>query len=116
MLSHFSLVQLFATPHTVARQSPLSVEYPRQEYWSGLPFPPPGNRPDPGVEPTSLSPVFKGRFFFNHSVECKSILGSFRVRASADYRAIALERKRSEGKRKHSQTFSKRYAEVPLFP
>ena len=39
-------------PCTVALQAPLSVEFPRQEYWSGLPFPPPGHFPDPGIEPT----------------------------------------------------------------
>ena len=42
----------FATPWTVARQT-LSVGFPRQEYWSGLPFPP-GDLPDPGIKPTSL--------------------------------------------------------------
>ena len=43
------------------------MEYPRQEYWSGLPFPPPGNRPDPGVEPISLtSPVLTVGFFITH--------------------------------------------------
>ena len=41
----------FATLWTVACQSPLSVGFPRQEYWSGLPFPAPGNLPDPGMEP-----------------------------------------------------------------
>ena len=44
-------VQLFATPRIVARQTPLSMEFSRQEYWSGLPFPPPGDLPDPGIEP-----------------------------------------------------------------
>ena len=39
---------------TVARQAPLSIDFPRQEYWSGLPFPPPGNLPDSGIEPESL--------------------------------------------------------------
>ena len=38
------------TPRTVACQAPLSMEFFRQEYWSGLPFPPPGNLPDPGIE------------------------------------------------------------------
>ena len=42
VLSHFSRVRLFASPWTVARQVPLSVGLPRQEYWSGLSFPPPG--------------------------------------------------------------------------
>ena len=43
----FSRVWLFAIPWTVAHQAPLSIEFSRQEYWSGLPFPPPGNLPDP---------------------------------------------------------------------
>ena len=50
VLSH---IQLFATPGTVARQVALSMEFSRQEYWSGLPFPSPGDLPDPGIEPTS---------------------------------------------------------------
>ena len=44
----------FATPWTVARQAPLLTGFPRQEYWSGLPFPSPGDLPDPGIKPTSL--------------------------------------------------------------
>ena len=47
-LSH---VQLFATPWTVAYQAPPSMGFSRQEYWSGLPFPSPGDLPDPGIEP-----------------------------------------------------------------
>ena len=47
-LSH---TQLFASPWTVARQSPLLIGFPRQEYWSGLPFPSPGDLPDPGIKP-----------------------------------------------------------------
>ena len=43
----------FATPWIIARQAPLSMGFPRQEYLSGLPFPPPGDRPDPGIEPAS---------------------------------------------------------------
>ena len=46
-------VQLFATPWTVAHQAPPSIEFSRQEYWSGLPFPSPGDLPDPGIEPRS---------------------------------------------------------------
>ena len=45
-----SRVPLFATPWTVAYQAPLSMEFSRQEYWSGLPFPSPGNLPHPGIE------------------------------------------------------------------
>ena len=56
-----SCVQLFATLWTVAHQAPLSVEFFRQEYWSGLPFPPPGGLPHPGIELTS--PALTGSFF-----------------------------------------------------
>ena len=48
-----SCVWLFATPWTAAYQAPLSMEFPRQEYWSGLPFPPPGDLPDQGIKPAS---------------------------------------------------------------
>ena len=65
MLSHFSYVQLFVTPCTVARQAPLSVGFFRQEYWSGLPCPPPVDLSDPGIKPVSLtSPALAGGFFF----------------------------------------------------
>ena len=50
-LSHFSHVQLFATPWTVAHQAPLPMGFSRQEYWSELPFPSPGDLPHPGIEP-----------------------------------------------------------------
>ena len=48
-----SSVQLFETPWTVAHQVPLSMGFPRQEYWSGLPFPSPGDFPNPGIDPRS---------------------------------------------------------------
>ena len=52
------------TPWAVARQAPLSVEFSRQEYWSGLPFPIPGDLPDPGIEPeSSATPALPGKFF-----------------------------------------------------
>ena len=44
---------LFATPWTAAHQAPLSMRFSRQGYWSGLPFPPPGDLPNPGIEPWS---------------------------------------------------------------
>ena len=53
MLSHFSRVRLFETLWTVAHQAPLSMGFSRQEYLSGLPCPPPGDLPDPGIEPMS---------------------------------------------------------------
>ena len=49
-LSHFSLVRLSETPWSIAHQFPLSRGFSRQEYWSGLPCPPPGDLPDPGIE------------------------------------------------------------------
>ena len=48
-----SHVQLFATPWTAGPQAPLSMGFFRQEYWSGLPLPPPGYPPDPGIKPAS---------------------------------------------------------------
>ena len=65
LVSH---VQLFATPWTVAHQAPLSMEFSRQEYWSGLPFLSPGDLPNPGIElgspafqADSLPPNHQGR-------------------------------------------------------
>ena len=51
----------FATPCTIAHQAPLSMGFPRQEYWSGLPFPSSGDLPNPGIEP--VSPALAGEFF-----------------------------------------------------
>ena len=51
----------FVTPWTVACQAPLSMGFPRQEYWNGLPFPSPGDLPEPGIEP--MSSALAGRFF-----------------------------------------------------
>jgi len=61
-----SRVPLFTTPWTVALQAPRSIGFPRQEYWSVLPFPSPGDLPDPGIEPeTSVSPPLVGGFYTN---------------------------------------------------
>ena len=71
VLSH---VWLFATPWTIARQAPLSIGLPRQEYWNELSFPPPGDLPDPGIEPVSPTPpALAGRFF---TIESPGKLGS----------------------------------------
>ena len=63
VLSH---VWLSATPWTVARQAPLSMEFSRQDYWSGLPFPTPGDLFNPGIRPTfPVSSDLAGRIFTN---------------------------------------------------
>ena len=64
MCVHSSLVQLFATLWTVTHQAPLSMEFSRQGCWSGLPFPTPGECPDPGIELAYfVSPALARGFF-----------------------------------------------------
>ena len=64
VLGCFSLIWLFTTLWTLAHQAPLSKGFSRQEYWSGLPCPPPGDLPNPGTEPRSLmTPALADRFF-----------------------------------------------------
>ena len=75
-LTHFSHVRLFGIPWIVACQGPLSMEFSRQEYQSGLPFPSPGHLPDPGIEP--VSPALAGRFFTTSTtweVRCRNPRG-----------------------------------------
>ena len=70
-----SQVLLSATPWTVAHQAPLSLEFFRQEYWSGLPFLSLGDLPDPGIKPVSLvSPALTGRFFNTCHLQSPSML------------------------------------------
>ena len=82
MLSCFSGVRLFATAWTVACQALLSIGFSRQEYWSGLPCPPPGGLPYPGVEFASLmSSALAGGFFITSTIWealSKNILGKKR--------------------------------------
>ena len=60
-MESLNCVWFFATPWTVTHQAPLSLGFPRQEYWSGLPCPSPGDLPDPGTEPAPLlSPALAG--------------------------------------------------------
>ena len=76
ILSHFSHVHLFVTLWAVARQAPLSMGFSRQEYWSGLPCPSPGDLPDPGIEPMALtSPELAGGFFTTSATWEAPILG-----------------------------------------
>ena len=66
-----SRVRFLATPGTVADQAPLSMEFSRQEYWSGLSFPTLASLPNPGIKPTSLaSPSLAGRFFITALPRC----------------------------------------------
>ena len=65
-----SHLQLCVTPWTVAWQAPLSVKVPRQGYWSGLPYPPPGDLPNPGIEPGSLTSPAQAAVFFTSHLGC----------------------------------------------
>ena len=70
-----SRVRLFVTLWTVAHQAPLSMGFSRQEYWSGLPFPPPGDLPEPGMEPMTFVFCTAGGFFIAEPLEksCENI-------------------------------------------
>ena len=70
------LVWLFAPPWTVNHQAPLSVEFSRQEYWSGLPFPPPGDAPRPGIELTSRVSCIVRQILYHCTTwkDCQSLL------------------------------------------
>ena len=82
-----SCVRLFVTPWTLAPQAPLSMGFPRQEYWSGLPIPSPGDLPDPGIKPESPelanglslnregSPCVRNSLLLN--INPKTVIGSF---------------------------------------
>ena len=90
VLNHFSHVQLFVTPWTIAHQAPLSMGFPSEEYWSRLPWPPPGDLPNPVIKPMSLtSPALAGGFF------TMSSLGSLRAK-------MATAKLRYESKERHS--------------
>ena len=77
MLSHFTHAQIFVTPWTVAHQAPLSVGFSRQEYWSGLPCPPPGDLPDPGMEPGSLMSPASASGFFTTSTTWEALISTW---------------------------------------
>ena len=69
-VSRLSCVQLFATPLTVVCQVPLSMGFSRKENWSGLPFPPPGDLPNPGIKPVfPVPPTLAGGFFITEPSE-----------------------------------------------
>ena len=64
IVKSLSCVRLFATPWTVACEAPSSMEFSRQEYWSGLPFPSPGDLPNPGIK--SGSPALQTLYPLSH--------------------------------------------------
>ena len=74
-----SRVRLFVTPQTVTHQAPLSMGFSRQGYWSGVPFPLPGDLPNPGIEPSFIkSPALAGEFFTTRDTwEAHRSLGSW---------------------------------------
>ena len=95
VLSHFSCVQLCATPWTVAHQAPLSMGFSRPEDWRGLPCPPPGDLPDSGIEPMSLrsnlhwqvgsSPhVPSGKPLGSRIMDNKSIINMYEISMQSD--------------------------------
>ena len=71
---HFSRVQLFATPWTIACQSPLSMGFSKQEYWSGFLCPLPGDLPDPGIKPSSLMIYALSSRFFTTSTNWEALM------------------------------------------
>ena len=76
-------VWIFATLWTVVQQAPQSMGFPRQEYWSGLPFPSPGDFPDPGIKPTSLVfPALAGRFFTTVSPGSPVLFQTLKLRSN----------------------------------
>ena len=72
MLSCFNCIQLFVILWIVAYQLPLSQGFSRKEYWSELPCPPPGDLPDPGVDPVSLMPLALAGGFFTTGATCEA--------------------------------------------
>ena len=87
VLSHFSRIWLCETLWTAACQASLSMGFSRQEYWSGLPHPPPGHLPNSGLEPASVTPNLHwqvGCFFFTTSTiwEAHSLLSDYHIQAA----------------------------------
>ena len=68
-----SVSDSFANPWTVTHQAPPSLEFSRQGYWSGLPFPSPGDLPDPGIKPVSLASPILARGFVTTEPRWKSL-------------------------------------------
>ena len=94
VLSHPGHVRLFVTPWTIAHQAPPSVGFSKQEYWSGLPFPSPGDLPDPGIKPESptdsnLDILTPGSVFLT-STMCGLSYGPFHLSLDSSYNGKLL--------------------------
>ena len=87
MCESLGRVQLFATPWAVAHQAPLSMGFSRQGYWSGLPCPPPGDLPDPGIKPASLTSSGLAGGIFT-AVSISSSRGKWAHQGPLDYLAL----------------------------
>ena len=97
VLSRFSPLWLCVTPWTVAHQAPLSMGFSRQEYWSRLPYPPPGDFPAPGIEPGS--PALQADSFpLSH---CRSVRTAFIVDPDSMTRALTREENRDTNKQEN---------------
>ena len=99
--SHLVVSDSFVTPRTVARQAPLSTGFPRQEYWSRLPFPSPGDLPDPGIEPTSTASAARSplshRTMTNDPLPLAQLVGGPRREGGGTPSGLANRRKRRLG-------------------
>ena len=86
---------LFATPYTVTHQAPLSMRFCRQEYWNRLPFPSPGDLPDPGIEPASpASPALHASGFFTREppqIICVKVLLSCGVLSKDELLLLGIQ-------------------------
>ena len=88
VLSRFSHIRLCTTLWTIACQAPLLMGFSRQEYWSGLPCPPPGDPPDPGIEPASLMSLALAGGFFTTSANWEAPLISYSLLISVQSEEI----------------------------
>ena len=85
VLSHFSCIRLSATPWNVAHQSPLSMGFSWQENWCGLPCPPPGHLPSPGIEPVSpVFPILAGGFFITSTTQAAPLSRYYHTKSSKE--------------------------------
>ena len=110
VLSHFSHVQLFASLWTEAYQAPLSMGLSRKGYWSGLPCPPPGDLPDPGIFPTSLmSLALAGGFFITSTTweAPKFILDTHKRERNPNTKLKKVIKPQGKGTRKKEEKLQK---------